>query len=506
MSANFKMNGFVQKLFVIASLLVGAEHLRAFSLLGPNPPWQTTRLDYQPVSPGARIIGGPMNINEEYRWNVPILFYGYSPEFLSYFGQKGVEAIEEAVAIMKALPSMETVNLDDYQLESGRINLRAQALGLTDIKSAALSLILQIRGLADPTRYVFTLRNRYVVENIPFYHVIKRNFDPVTLRPSSYINGTLWTYNGFVEGDGWTAVGSFPVDPLERLLPRTLPVVAYRYSASGLSSDVPDGFYWTQLTRDDIGGLKHIYRSSNFNPENSIPGVTGGSAAAIVDPNAGQQPVGLFPGGTDFTDFPGVIIDPRESPTDFPIISTNTLPVGPPAPDAVGVAAPAAVRGGIDYIGMERSDYDALLGVYFEPREYRYNETILTNNRIAFRSLTRTVTQPDIIFDARDLQGGDGTEGWFIWGITSAEGWLNSDALDGITGDDYGPGVITPSFRISFNTAGAAYLNSPSPFIGVSEEDGIRLLIWGSFDGSTNDPVVFPVGTSILDLERRVGQ
>lgn len=499
------MNGFVQKLFVIvAFILAGAESLCAFSLLGPNPPWQTTRIDYQPVSPGARIIGGPMNINEEYRWNVPILYYGYTPEFLSYFGQKGVEAIEEAVAIMRALPSMETVNLDDYQLESGRINLRAQALGLTDIKSAALSLILQIRGLADPTRYVFTLRNRYVVENIPFYHVIKRNFDPVTLRPSSYVNGTLWTYNGFIEGDGWTAVVSFPVDPLERFLPRTLPVVAYEYSASGLSSYVPDGFYWTQLTRDDIGGLKHIYRSSNFNPENSIPGVTDGSGGVVVDPDAGQQPVVGFPGGTDFTDFPGVIIDPRGSPTDFPIISTNTLPVGPPAPDPVGVAAPAAVRGGIDYIGMERSDYDALLGVYFEPRTYRYNETILTNNRIAFRSLTRTVTQPDIIFDARDLQGGDGTEGWFIWEITP--GWLNSDALDGITGDDYGPGVITPPFRISFNTAGDAYLNSPSPFIGVSEEDDIRFLKWGWFDGSTNDPVVFPVGTSILDLERRVGQ
>ena len=504
MSANFKMNGFVRKLFVIVFLLVGAERLCAFSLLGPRPPWQTTRIDYQPPAPGTRSIGGAMNINEEYRWNVPILYYGYSPEFLTYFGQKGVEAIEEAVAIMKDLPSMETVNLDDYQLESSRINLRAQALGLTDIKSAALSLILQIRGLTDPTRYVFTLRNRWVdPANIPHYHVIKRNFDPVTLRPSSYVNGTLWTYNGFIETPAWTAVGSFPVDPLERLLPRTLPVVAY--DGTGGSFIVPDGFYWTQLTRDDIGGLKHIYRSSNFNPENSIPGVTDGSGGVpVVDPNAGQQPVGIFPGGADFTDFPGIIGDPGESPTDFPIISTNTLPVGPPAPGAVGVAAPAAIRGGIDYIGMERSDYDALLGVYFEPRTYRYNETILTNNRIAFRSLTRTVTQPDIIFDARDLQGGDATQGWFIWQSTSAEGWLNSDALDGIAGDDYGPGVITPPFRISFNTAGEAYYNSP--IFGVSEEDALRFLKWGWFDGSTNDPVVFPVGTSILDLERRVGQ
>jgi hypothetical protein len=30
------------------------------------------------------------------------------------------------------------------------------------------------------------------------------------------------------------------------------------------------------------------------------------------------------------------------------------------------------------------------------------------------------------------------------------------------------------------------------------------LLIWGSFDGGTNDPIVYPNGTSIIDLENQV--
>ena len=503
MSANFKMNRFVRKLFgIVAFILVGAEHLCAFSLLGPRPPWQTDRLGYSGPF-------GPMHIHEEYRWNVPILYYGYSPEFLTYFGTKGVEAIEEAVAILNALPALEDVDLDDYQLESGRFNLRASALGLTDMKSVALTMMLQGRGLADPTEFVYTLRNKWVLGSFPpaYYHVIKRNFDPVTLRSSSFVNGTLWTYTilEYLPGEDLSLAYNYPVDPLERLQPRTAPVTS--------SFFLGNGFFWTQLTRDDVGGLKHIYRASNFNPENSIPGVSITGNAAVIDPNTGQQQVGIFPGGTDFTDFPGVIIDPGESPTDFPIISTNTPPVGPQPPTPDGqVAAPAATRGGMDHIEMVRTDYDALLGLHFEPLTLLYTEMVLTNNGIAPRTVTRTVIEPDILFEARDLQGGDATAGIAPYGIVvrsvGGEGdgaWLSSDSLDGISGDDFGPGVIVPSYEIVFNTVGEIYYNQ-WPFLMEGDFSTQSLLTWGFFDGSTNDPIVFPVGTSVLELEQQVGQ
>ncbi|MCS1408930.1 MAG: hypothetical protein M2R45_02108 [Verrucomicrobia subdivision 3 bacterium] len=500
MLASFKMSGFVRKLAITLVVVVGGGELHAFALLGPRPPWQTATLGYTSPPPATFEGGaGPMNLNEEYRWNVPEIYYGYSPEFLSYFGQKGVDAIEEAVAMLNDLPSLEDVDLNDYQLESGRINLRALALGLTDIKSAALSLILQVRGLSDPTRYVFTLRNRYI-PNPPlpiFYHVIKRNFDPVTLRPSSFVNGTLWTYVVEELGDNRAWAFNFPVDPLERLLPRTLPVAGV--DLNGL----PDGFFWTQLTRDDVGGLKHIYRRSNFNPENSVAGVSDGTGG-IVDGGA-TAPVG-FPGGGGTYDFPGGNVGVGGGPYDFPF-NAFTNNVNAPPVGNVGVGntpvAPAATRAGIDMLNMVRSDYDALLGVYFNPLEMRYSETILTNNRVGSRALTRTVIQPDIIFDASDIQGGDGTSAWLIWNVTVADNnWLNSDALDGVSGDDFGPGVVNPPFRIRFNTAGDVLLNENPSF--VTEESGIRLLTWGSFDGTTNDPVVFPVGTSIFDLESQV--
>ena len=44
-------------------------------------------------------IGGPMNLGEEYRWNVPIITYGFDEAFLNFFGTNGVLEVEKAIAI-----------------------------------------------------------------------------------------------------------------------------------------------------------------------------------------------------------------------------------------------------------------------------------------------------------------------------------------------------------------------------------------------------------------------
>ena len=116
-----------------ASLLGGAiialvQQADAFSLAGPLAPWQSQQLGYQtpPSLPGA----GVMNLNEEYRWNVQGRFYGYSAEFLTYFGAIGATEIDKAVAMINSLPAMDTLRVEGYPLESLRINQRASALGL----------------------------------------------------------------------------------------------------------------------------------------------------------------------------------------------------------------------------------------------------------------------------------------------------------------------------------------------------------------------------------------
>jgi hypothetical protein len=507
------MRRFLQIVTTVSLLLVAAEKAVGFSLIGPNPPWQTAALAFQ--IPGNTFAGngGPMNINEEYRWNVPTIHYGYSAEFLSYFGQDGVDSIEEAVEILNDVPSVDNLEIDDYQTESGRFNLRAAALGLTDLKSVALSSMLQARGLADPTRYSFVIRNRWVVNNVTNYLVTKRNFDPETLQHSSFVNGSLWSYiiQDPVPPLNYAWASNFPVDPLERLLPRTLPV-------AGIDSyGIATGFFWTQLTRDDVGGLKHIYRSSNFNTETTLADVTGpggGVAGGVAGGGAAGAPVG-FPGGGGTFDFPSAVTGAGGGTFDFPFGAATTVPVGGQAAGGVGagaaVGAPVgpSLRGGISRIQMVRSDYDSLVGVFFNPLTERFTETVRTNGRPRSQSLTRTVLAPDIIFDAADLQQGDATVGDDIvtFTTTGATGWSSSDALDGVTGDDFGPGVIVPSFRITFNTVGPAFLNLQSAnsfFLTEGSLSAQSQLTWGSFDGSTNDPIAYPVGTSILELERRV--
>src|SRR5690349_7131347 len=187
------MRRFLLLLCCVLVLCFGVRPGAGFSLVGPSPAWQTTAIGYQdftnlpndPNTPAA----GPMNLGEGYRWNIPTIFYSYSPDFLHYFGARGAQEIDKAIQILNSLPSMDSVTVDNFPLQSQRINYRAAALGLSDLKSWALSSVLHDLGLTDPTRYVFTLRNRFVVGASTNYYVVRRNFDPVTFDPSPFING-----------------------------------------------------------------------------------------------------------------------------------------------------------------------------------------------------------------------------------------------------------------------------------------------------------------------------
>src|SRR6185436_12926864 len=127
----------------------------------------------------------------EYRWNIRTVTYGFDESFLNYFGQQGVDAVNQAFAILNAIPaySQMSSNLSEFPLDTRRSNYRASALGLMDLKSATLGLMTEELGLASSDRYVWTLRDRRIIGTDPYYLVIKRNFDPVTLAPSSYVNG-----------------------------------------------------------------------------------------------------------------------------------------------------------------------------------------------------------------------------------------------------------------------------------------------------------------------------
>ena len=479
----FMSNSMNRFLFALAVVLTVSQ-AQAFTLLGPLGPWQTARLGYLTDS---AIIGGPMNLGEEYRWNVPVVYYGYTPEFLNYFGQHGVDEVEKAVKFLNDLPPASQLNLDDYPLDSQRINHRARALQLVDLKSEALSMMVQAMGICDPTRYVFTLRNRWNPPMITNYYVIKRNFDPVTWQHSSYINGELWTYTTILDnatGVPDSLVINNPVDPLALFGVIRAPVT------SGFSignSLLLYGGYWTGLTRDDAGGLKYIYRGNNYNVENAATNAIAGSFG-VSGGGGGKESPWLVPTPPPTNAVPGTVV------------SNNFVNI--------------ALRAGINRVTFVRANYNSLFGI-FEPFTNSWTDTYVTNRQVFNQRLSRPQLIPDILFDASDLQGPDDNGGALpVWAV-GFQPWVNNQGINGIDNaseplrGDLGPGVIDPAVAanlpallFTFNSVGPIFFNQADFF--VSEVNSLHFFLWGSFDGSTNEPVVYPISTSIQQVEAQV--
>ena len=477
----------MKRLVILLAFALAASGAEAFTLLGHLATWQTTRLGYDDNS---AIIGGPVSLGEEYRWNVPVVYYGFTPEFLTYFGQHGADEVEKAVKFLNDLPPASQMNIDDYPLSSQRVNYRAGALGLVDVKSEALSMLVQGIGICDPTRYVFTLRNRWTPPMITNYYVIKRNFDPVTLQHSSFVNGDLWTYTTIIDnftGRSDSLAITEPVDPLALFGVIHAPVTSGFAIGNSL---LLSGGYWTGLTRDDAGGLKYIYdRSQNFNVENAPTNAFAGAFGVSSGGGGG--------GGTS----PWTI--PAPPPTNAPpgtVVTNNFIDI--------------ALRPAIDKITFQRADYDNLLGV-FTPFTNTWTDTVVTNG-LRTQSLSRPQLIADILFDASDLQGPDDNMGILpLYAITFQE-WVNNQAINGIDNTaaplrgDLGPGVIQPAIGanipailVTFSSVGPVFFNQAEAFVSEVNNLG-RNFIWGSFDGSTNEPVVYPIGTSIRQVEAQV--
>src|ERR1043166_3120706 len=107
------------KKFACVSLVLGTvQSTFAFSMLGPFDFWQVTQLSLN--LPGD--LGGPMNLGEEYRYNIPVLYYSFDQPFLDYFGAEGVKAIDNAMAILNGLSSVSSYssNLAEVPLEATR--------------------------------------------------------------------------------------------------------------------------------------------------------------------------------------------------------------------------------------------------------------------------------------------------------------------------------------------------------------------------------------------------
>jgi hypothetical protein len=459
-------------LLVAGALLLGRPSASAFSFtVYPPADWQDATIGYDPAP-----FPGVGNIGEEFRWNVPTLYYACDSTFVNYFGSRGIEEVEKVMAILNAVPRASDINLDSIPSDTRRPNARAQALGMLDLKSYVLGLMVDLMGLAPSPRYVFTLRERVDLPSscCDYWYVIRRNFDPYTRNVSSYINGQLWTYRDIFCSCtpvqvAWTI--NEHVDPLAY----GEPVSAMLRSNPAYVSRFAVGQFYTGLTRDDVGGLKYVYRKLNQNFEPAVLGATGGSG-----------PWGPPPG-------------------------TNGV-----NPNFINTA----LRYGVEKLNFVRCDFDSLFGELFVPITNRYEELVITNGIEIKQYVDRVIYLPDIIFIAADtatysasssaITLGSGTSNSFTLSLTGRGGgsgavvFLNPPVKNpnSVTSAS-GPGTFQPVNLFVLNNSGPLLYNVNGFFI--AETNAITVYNWGSFSTSTNI-FVYPDGASVEDMERMVLQ
>lgn len=443
------------------ALACGSRPAGAFALLGQfDGAFQNPDLYYRttdPVGIYGDDIGGPQNLGEEYRYNVPELFYAFDASFLDYFGQKGVDAVDAAVKVFNDLPtaSVLSANLLEYPLNTQRINQRAQALQLLDLKTAVMSALAEELGLAHSERFVWTMRFRLLPPGAQCpgytYDVIKRNFDPITWFPSSYVNGTLYTY---------IILTSCDPDRSEAFEERVDPLLPAHTSVSAYFGIQLGGFR-SGLTRDDVGGLRYIYRQNNYNQEpftaGTLFGAGVGGAWSVVDPNATNNPA-----------------------------ITNV----------------SYVRPGVDKVRFVKTYYDSMVGTTYLGATNDYSASVFINGQATQVPVRRVALAPDILFTAGDQLNG---------ALTRSEPPYVPSPLVGGAGGANGPGIVeitsgnvNANISIALNKVGVLFQLGAGSFLRESETFTAQQFVWGSFDGSTNPPTIYPDFLSITELEQTV--
>jgi len=461
-----------------------------------------------------------MKLGEAYRFNIPVITYGYDASFLRYFGATGVAAIESAMKVLNDIPAADSMSatLEEFPTITLRHNATASALSIVDLKTTALSFMVEQLGVAAPENVVWSIRAHWTdPAQLDHFSVFNPNYDPVTLQQSSYVNGFQFTYQILqTDTTQWKAV-NFPVDPLAPAF-TTVANFSQAFATIGRGGSLAFGFgsYFPALTREDIAAFRYMLSTTNYAVETLLPdvivstggaiGVTGGTSVGSGSTGGGStggfsggigepwSPVfSVFAGGSGSANPPWSIVTVSTN------VATNAVVVTPVTTGLPRVVN--ALRPGVGKYKFVQIGFDSILGAATRPYLVTWLDRYVTNNTTRVQAVARQVTVPDVLFSAGDLGVVNHVP---ILSLVTADGYIDNSALNRVGGvqDDElaGPGIITSGKQITFSKLGRYYINTEE----TTEADGFLFNGWGSFDGSTNAPVIYPTGTSLKEIEKLV--
>ncbi len=302
----------------------------------------------------------------------------------------------------------------------------------------------------------------------------------------------------------WSVIGSVPTTT--------------NYTTTVLNDDFPHGeiiilpttnvvgYHFTDMQFEEVNTLTNILTPTNnlANPGGALPGQGGGLGA----------------GGAAITNFVGVMEDEVWQSTNhaylaYPIVlQTNAL-----------------LLGGIDKISYVRMQGDSLVTTNYSTsrflKEYKYPNLekqtftyVIPNSAVGLTNAAlpsyqyemdyvtngirktgkfiKFFTRPDVMFTAINAPPS-------IMSTNTPPSIVDNNSINGMqTAGLSGPGVIqaAASMNIVFNKIGIHWELDPVWF--YNEENQAPGWIWGHFDGSMNEPMVFPNSQTILDLERQI--
>ncbi len=227
----------------------------------------------------------------------------------------------------------------------------------------------------------------------------------------------------------------------------------------------------------------------------------------------------IMPILTNVPPFPGTVFtNILVSPTNITTI-VNTNPVNPAASNVTYIQATLdyftnhvfavypvdcvtnalGLRQGIEKITFVRRDFDSLFGRFFYPTNSEYTLYAVTNSQVIPQHMLRSVTQPDIIFTASNLSGSNSFPL-----IPTVDRTTPTFSNTNAPRAQIGPGTIEGAMIFTFNKGSATNIVNGSYPNFLEEVNGIVDFVWASFDSSSRDPIVYPVGTSISNLLNQV--